>query len=117
MSISTRCCLGYRSADHRGQRLLRLKRLLQRRTPLDSTTKIIRANQIGCWLRAEARRLLGVLIASGGGNERHRAPALVAGLAKMRPHTVGNVAIRGLGAEVLDVPFALREDPCSLRQP
>ena len=41
------------------------------------------------------------------------ASALVAGLAKMRPHAVGNVAVRGLGAEVLDVPFALPEDPCA----
>jgi hypothetical protein len=71
-------------------------------------TKVFRANPIG-WLRAESQptRPVGVLIAGWGGNERDRPPALVAGLAKMWPHTVGNVAIRGLGAELLDVPFAL----------
>jgi len=37
------------------------------------------------------------LIAGGGGNERHRSLALVADLAEMRPHAVGNVAYFGAG--------------------
>jgi hypothetical protein len=42
---------------------------------------------------------------------------LVADLAEMRLHAVGDAAVFGVGAELLDIRMAFLGGPCSLRQP
>jgi hypothetical protein len=68
-------------------------------------------------VKAGRRSRRALLIAGGGGNERHRRLALVAGLAKMRLHAVLYVAHFGVRTEVVDIRCAFLRDPRGLRQP